>query len=69
MLRVNNVDLSPQKLLQYSASPQGPLPPSTSPQGSAQLETAVGYNLITQTMNQVNTAQATGVGGRVDLLG
>ena len=46
MLRVNNVDLSPQKLLQNSASPQGPLPPSTSPQGGAQLETAVGLSLI-----------------------
>ena len=69
MLRVNNVDLSPQKLLQNSASLQGPLPPFTSAQGGAQLETAVGCNLIAQTMNQVSTAQATGVGGRVDLLG
>lgn len=69
MLGVNNVDLSPKRLLQNAASPQGPLPPSTSAQGGAQSETAVGSSLIAQTMNQVNTAQATGVGGRVDLLG
>ena len=69
MLRVNNVDLSPQRLLQNSASPQGPLPPSASAMGGANSETAVGNSLISETINQVNTAQATGVGGRVDLLG
>ncbi|MCZ6633092.1 MAG: hypothetical protein O7G87_06770 [bacterium] len=69
MLRVNNIDLSPRKLLQNSASPQGPLPPGDNARGAAQGATIVVRSLLTKTFQQVNTARVNGVGGKVDLLG
>ena len=69
MFRVNNIDLSPRKLLQNSASPQGPLPPGDNVRGAAQGATIVGGTLLTKTFQQVNTARVNGVGGKVDLLG
>ena len=69
MLRVNNVDLSPRKLLQTSAAPQGPLPPSSSARGGTESGRIAGASLLTKTFRQVNTAKVNGVGGKVDLLG
>ena len=69
MLRVNNIDMSPKRLLQNLASPQGLLPPPSNAKGSAEGSRVTGVGLIQQTMNQVNTSKVSGVGGKVDLLG
>ena len=69
MLRVDNVDLSPRRLLQASAAPQGPLPPPPAAQGGSESSRVASVGLIQQTMVQVNASRVNGVGGRVDLLG
>ncbi len=67
--RVSNIDLSPRKLLQNSASPQGPLPAPRNAQGSSESSRVASVSLIQNTINQVNTSRVNGVGGKVDLLG
>lgn len=69
MLRVNNVDLSPRRLLQNQAAPQGPLPPPNNAEGSSEAQGVATVNLLQNTIQQVNRGQEPGVGGRVDLLG
>ncbi len=66
MLRVNNIDMSPKRLLRNLAAP---LPPPSNAKGSAEGSRVTGVGLIQQTMNQVNTSKVSGVGGKVDLLG
>ncbi len=69
MLRVDNVDLSPRRLLQASAAPKGPLPAPPAAQGGSESSRAASIGLIRQTLVQVNRGMVDGVGGRVDLLG
>ena len=68
MLRVNNIDLSPQRLMQNFASPQGPLPPPNNTEGGAESQRIVGVSLIQSTLSKVNTARVNGAGGNVDML-
>ena len=69
MLRVNNIDLSPQNLLQNSAAPQGLMPPPSIARGGTQDGQLAGTRLVARTLRQVDTSQLNGVGGRLDLLG
>ena len=69
MMRVNNIDTSPKKLMQNSASPSGPLPPAATARGGAEDNRIAGASLLSKTFQQVNTAMVNGVGGKIDLLG
>ena len=69
MLRVNNVDLSPRRLLQNLVAPQGPIPPPNNASGSAESQRIAGRGLINATIRQVAAGKQDGVGGRIDLLG
>jgi len=69
MLPVNNIDLSPKQLLRNVAAPTGPLPPSSAAHGGVEGNRIEGASLLTRTFQQINTSKASGIGGKVDLLG
>jgi len=69
MMRVNNIDLGPKKLMQNSASPSGPMPPASAARGGAEDNRIAGASLLSKTFQQVNTSRVSGVGGKIDLLG
>ena len=69
MMRVSNIDLSPHRLMQNSASPGGPLPANRSAEGGSETPGRVSMGLLASTMRQVSASKQEGVGGRIDLLG